>query len=85
LKTVPQSVQLYGFAESWHLEIHATTGSCTLPSVQPSSFRKFFKGCLENRAQACLSFRASRMVLYGLSKKIALQQIKTENASGFVP
>jgi hypothetical protein len=86
LKTVPQSVQLYGFAESWHLEMCATTGSYTFSSVWPSSFKKFFKYCLENRAQACLNFRASRMLLYDLSQQITLLQIKTENASlGFVP
>jgi hypothetical protein len=94
LKTMPQYVQLYGFDECWHLEIHATTGSCTFPSVRLSSFRKFFKGCLGNHAQTCLGFHASNLLLYGLygsvqydlSQQIILQQIKTENASlGFVP
>jgi hypothetical protein len=91
LKIVPQSVQLYGFAESWHLEIRATTGSCTFSSVRPSSFRKFFKDRLKNCAQSFLSFRDSRMLLYGsvqynLSQQITLQQIKTKNISlGFVP
>jgi hypothetical protein len=33
LKIMPQSVQLYGFVEYWHLKICATTGSCTLPLV----------------------------------------------------
>jgi hypothetical protein len=78
---VPQSVQLYGFAESWHLEIHATTGSCTLPPVRPSSFRKFFKGCLENHAQTCLSFHASNLLLYGLVRIHTVRPVPTNNTA----
>jgi hypothetical protein len=92
-KTMPQSVKLYGFDECWHLKICATTGSCTLPPIQ-SSFRKFFKGFLKNRAQTYLDFRASNMMLYDLygsvqydlSQQITPQQIKIENSSlEFVP
>jgi hypothetical protein len=85
LKTVPQSVQLYGFAEIRHLEICATTGCCTFSSIRSSSLRKFFKDASKTVPKLALVFMPQECCCTActdpystVSQQITLLQMKTE-------